>query len=68
MFRTAAEVAIVNTIVEFHSLIPVVAVGMSIETVIACGFGRIFTISLLLVCLYIESRCEALSRAIIEIV
>ena len=59
---------VVETIVEFHRLVPVVHARSIVETVIARGLGRLFEIGFRLTVIEVEIRGEALTWAIVEII
>ena len=59
---------IINTIVQFDSLIPVVLTRCIIEMIITCSLGRFLHIRLSLVVIEVKMRGEVLTGTIIEII
>ena len=59
---------VVETIVKFNCLVPVVHTWGIMETIVTCRLGRLFDISFWLAMIQVEIRCETLTWTIIEIV
>ena len=59
---------VVETIVKFYGLVPVVHARRIVETIVASGFGRLFDIGFGFAMIEVEIGREALTRAIVEIV
>ena len=68
VLRTSTSIEIVNTIVEFDSLIPIVHTGRSIEMVISCSLSRELAIRFCLTCVGINMWLEWSAWTIVEII
>ena len=71
MIATTTTIAIVYTIIEFHSLIPVIVARTVVEAVIACSLSRIlYIVSLFIFTITISanSRQIKLIIGIIEVI
>ena len=66
MLRTTAGITIVDAVVEFHGLIPVITVWCISKTIISRGLGRYLRIYLLLACNMRKN--QRLAPTIIEII
>ena len=60
--------AVVNAVIQLYSLIPVIAIRLCTEAVVAGGLSRHFVVRFLLDARHIKSACQSLARDIVEIV